>query len=201
MDLKRTFYTSLRANLGRMVVIFTEQGLGESKDIGESSLYDISAQNDTAYILYLDSPVKYTSESEDDNYELYFKKTSISGSGLENAKQYEGGGPKEITLSVSVANDPIILPGKQIINVAASDTMSDEPLNGADVDVTVDYDLVTEKHFSGKTDQFGRISFSWTIGKYNIDGTYTVEAQISADGYASTSDDTEFEVESESEDQ
>lgn len=161
----------------------------------------LSGQNDTAYVLYLDSPVKYTGESEDDNYELYFKKTSISGSHLENAKQYEGGGPKEITLAVSVETDPLLLPEKQVINVAASDTLSDEPLIGADVDVTVDYDLVTEKHFMGKTDELGRVSFSWTIGKYNIPGTYSVEAQISAEGYAATSDDTEFEVESESDDQ
>lgn len=172
-----------------------------SKDIGESSVYDISAQNDTAYILYLDSPVKYTSYSESDNYELFFVKTSISGTQLENAKQYEDGGPKEITLSVNVENDPVILPAKQVINVAASDTMSDEPLIGAEVDVTVDYDVVTQKHFTGKTDDLGRVSFSWTIGKYNIAGTYSVEAQISAEGYSSTSDDIEFEVESESDDE
>lgn len=172
-----------------------------SKDIGENSVYDISAQNDTAYILYLDSPTKYTSESESDNYELYFMKASISGTQLENAKQYEGGGPKEITLAVNVESDPVILPAKQVINVAASDTMSDEPLAGAEVDVTVDYDVVTQKHFTGMTDDLGRVSFSWTIGKYNIPGTYSVETQISAEGYASTSDDIEFEVESESDDE
>ena len=84
---------------------------------------------------------------------------------------------------------------------AASDTMSDEPLIGAEVDVTVDYDVVTQKHFTGKTDDLGQVSFSWTIGKYNIPGTYSVETQISAEGYSSTSDDIEFEVESESDDE
>lgn len=100
----------------------------------------------------------------------------IYGTQHENAKLYEGGGPMEITLSVNVENDPVILPAKQVINVAASDTMSDEPLIGAEMDVTVDYDVVTQKHFTGETDDLGRVSFSWTIGKYNIPGTYSVEA-------------------------
>ena len=88
-----------------------------TKDIGDSSLYDIKANNEIAYVLYLDSPIKYTSESDEDNNELYFKKTSISDSELENAKQFVGGGPKEITVSVSVENDPVILGEKQTINV------------------------------------------------------------------------------------
>jgi hypothetical protein len=172
-----------------------------SKDIGDSSVYDVKAGNQSAYILYMDSPVKYTSESDEDNYELYFKKTSVSAGELENAKQLPGGNPKEITVSISAGSDPLLLGEKQVINVAVSDAMTDEPLNGADVDVTVDYDGVTEKHFSGKTDDVGRVTFTWTIGKYNIPGTYSAEAQVSAEGYASTSDDIEFEVESESEDQ
>jgi hypothetical protein len=172
-----------------------------SKDIGDSSFYDIKANNEIAYILFMDSPIKYTSESDEDNYELYFQKTSISGSELENAKQFVGGGPKEITVSVNVENDPLILGRKQIINVAASDAFSDESLKAADVDVTVENELEIKKHFSGKTDEFGKVSFSWTIGKFNIPGTYSVEAQVSAEGYGSASDDTEFEVEIESDDQ
>jgi hypothetical protein len=169
-----------------------------SKDIGDSSFYDIKANNEIAYVLYTDNPIKYTSESDEDNYELYFKKTSVSGTELENAKQFAGGGPKEITVSVNVENDPLILGGKQIINIAASDAMSDEPLKAADVDVTVENELEIKKHFSGKTDEFGKVSFSWTIGKFNIPGTYSVEAQVSAEGYRSASDDTEFEAEIES---
>jgi hypothetical protein len=95
-----------------------------SKDIGDSSLYDIKANNGIAYVLYLDSPIKYTGESDEDNNELYFKKTSISGSELENAKQFVGGGPKEIAVSVNVENDPLILGGKQIINIAAPAILS-----------------------------------------------------------------------------
>jgi len=172
-----------------------------SRDIGDSSLYDVKAGNQSAFILYMDSPVKYTSESEEDNYELFFKKTSVSSQDLENAKLLPGGNPKEITVSISALNDPLMLGEKQVLNVAVSDAMTDEPLKGADVDVTVDYNEITEKHFSGKTDEIGKVSFTWTIGKYNIPGTYSAEALVSAEGYASTSDDIEFEVESESEDQ
>ncbi|HEY7227445.1 MAG TPA: hypothetical protein VH481_04905 [Nitrososphaeraceae archaeon] len=74
-------------------------------------------------------------------------------------------------------------------------------MNSAKVDVTVDYGLATKKHFTGTTDECGRASFSWTIGKYNVPGTYSVDAQVSSESYGSASEDTEFEVESESEDQ
>ena len=41
--------------------------------------------------------------------------------------------------------------------------MSDEPLKAANVDVTVENELEIKKHFSGRTDDFGKVSFSWTI--------------------------------------
>ncbi len=42
---------------------------------------------------------------------------------------------------------PHYLGGKQIIDVAGYDTLSDDPLNGANVDVTIDYGFATKKHF------------------------------------------------------
>jgi hypothetical protein len=149
----------------------------------------------------MDSPIKFNSESDDNSYELYFKKTSIAANDLEDAKQSQGTNyPKEITVSLSVENDPALLGGKQIIDVAGYDTLSDDPLNGANVDVTIDYGFATKKHFTGTLDDSGKTSFAWTIGKFNIPGTYSVEAEVSAEGYGSTVEDTEFEVESESED-
>lgn len=173
-----------------------------AKDVGDQSYYDLKGDSQNVFVLFMDSLIKYDSESDEDSFELYFKKTSLDGSGLENAKESEGTNyPKEITVSLNAENNPVILGGKQTINVAAYDTLTDDPLIGAKVDVTVDYGFASKKHFTGTLDDLGKTSFSWTIGKFNIPGTYSVEAEVSAEGYGSTIEDTEFEVEIESEDE
>ena len=101
---------------------------------------------------------------------------------------------KTLSLSISVAKDPIIRGNIQTITVKVSDANSKERIQGANVNVEVKYPTGTTKQFSGSTDSLGSVSFSWRISGDAVTGKFTVTAQASKDGYRSAHGTTSFNV-------
>ncbi len=104
-------------------------------------------------------------------------------------------GLKKLTISIAVAEDPIVRGNVQTITIMVSDQVSKQKVAGALVDVTVTYASgQTTKAFSDNTDNLGQVSFSWRIGGNSAPGTFTVAVDASTSGYEEASTMTSFEV-------
>jgi hypothetical protein len=96
---------------------------------------------------------------------------------------------------IDVDNDPIVRGNKQSFTVKASDRDTGNPVEGAQVDASVDYAGPHMEEFESQaTDDSGDATFSWTIGGNSNPGIFTVIADVSKDGYRSSSETSSFEV-------
>ena len=167
-----------------------------AKDIGKHAEFEIVTKDQIVNLLYTDQKAKYTSEDSDDEiYQLFFKKISVIDGNLEDAKITKSSNLQEMIVSLAVEKDVLKLGDEQKININVIDAALDEPIEGAQIDIGVDYGYAIKKHFTGITDAEGNVSFSWNIGKDNLPGTYSVEADIFADGYEPGYEYYDFEVE------
>jgi hypothetical protein len=110
----------------------------------------------------------------------------------------DGGGGNgkllDLTISITIAKNPITPGNIQTITVTVSDAESNEKIRGAKVNGKVQYVTDHTETFSCITDASGKCSHSWRISGNAKTGTFTVSVQASASGYNPASKTTTFEV-------
>jgi hypothetical protein len=119
---------------------------------------------------------------------------------IEVSPPEDGGGGNgqlhDLTISITIAKDPIVRGNIQTITATVSDAESNEKIEGAIVKASVKYasGKHTEELGSKTTDTSGQASFSWRIGPKSDPGTFTASVQASAPSYKAASKTTTFEV-------
>jgi hypothetical protein len=110
----------------------------------------------------------------------------------------DGGGGNgrlhDLTISITIAKNPITRGSIQTITVTVSDAESNEKIQGAQVNGKVQYVTAHTETFSCITDSSGKCSHSWQISGNAKPGTFTISVQASAAGYKPASKTTTFEV-------
>jgi len=103
---------------------------------------------------------------------------------------------RDLAISITIAENPIIRGNVQTITVTVSDAESNDPIKGAIVKASVKYasGKHTEQLGSKTTDSSGQTSFSWKLSGNATPGKFTVSVQVSASGYKSASETTSFDV-------
>jgi hypothetical protein len=100
----------------------------------------------------------------------------------------------DLTISITIAKNPITPGNVQTITVTVSDAESNEKIRGAKVNGKVQYVTDHTETFSCITDARGKCWHSWRISGNAKTGTFTVSVQASASGYNPVSKTTTFEV-------
>ena len=110
----------------------------------------------------------------------------------------DGGGGNgqlhDLTISITIAKNPITRGSIQTITATVSDAESNEKIQGAQVNGKVKYVTAHTKTFSCITDSSGKCSHSWEISGNAKPGTFTVSVEASAAGYKPASKTTTFGV-------
>jgi hypothetical protein len=101
---------------------------------------------------------------------------------------------RDLTISITIAKDPITRGNVQTITVTVSDSKSNEKIEGAKVNGKVQYVTGHIETFSCITDARGKCSHSWRISGNATPGTFHVLVEVSASGYKSASKTTSFQV-------
>jgi hypothetical protein len=101
---------------------------------------------------------------------------------------------RDLTISITIAKDPITRGNVQTITVTVSDSKSNEKIEGAKVNGKVQYVTGHTETFSCITDRGGICSHSWRISGNATPGTFHVLVEVSASGYKSASKTTSFQV-------
>jgi hypothetical protein len=101
---------------------------------------------------------------------------------------------RDLTISITIAKDPITRGNVQTITVTVSDSKSNEKIEGAKVNGKVQYVTGHIETFSCITDAGGKCSHSWRISGNARPGTFHVLVEVSASGYKSASKTTSFQV-------
>ncbi len=104
---------------------------------------------------------------------------------------------KTLSLSISIAKDPIVRGNKQTITVKVSDENSQQRIGSANVQGNVLYASGSTNNggkFSGSTDNNGAISHNWPISGNAIPGKFTANVHASKDGYKSAFGTKSFTV-------
>jgi hypothetical protein len=101
---------------------------------------------------------------------------------------------RDLTISITIAKDPITRGNVQTITVTVSDSKSNEKIEGAKVNGKVQYVTGHIETFSCITDAGGKCSHSWRISGNATPGTFHVLVEVSASGYKSASKTTSFQV-------
>lgn len=127
---------------------------------------------------------------------------------IEEKQESSGGSPNEnlppstpteqtgsLSVKVDFAHDPIVRGNTQTITVIVTDANTGERVGEAGVDGMVTYASgSTTKPFSGITEQDGEVAYTWKIGGNSSPGTFSVDIEVSADGYEDANMSTSFEV-------
>jgi hypothetical protein len=109
----------------------------------------------------------------------------------------DGGGNgqlHDLTISITIAKNPITRGSIQTITATVSDAESNEKIQGAQVNGKVKYVTAHTETFSCITDSSGKCSHSWVISGNAKPGTFTVSVEASAAGYKPASKTTTFGV-------
>ena len=110
----------------------------------------------------------------------------------------DGGGGngklRDLLISITIAENPIIRGNVQTITVTVSDAESNEKIQGAKVNGKVQYVTTHTETFSCITDASGKCSHSWQISGNAKPGTFTISVEVSASGYKPASKTTTFGV-------
>jgi hypothetical protein len=110
----------------------------------------------------------------------------------------DGGGGNgnlhDLTISITIAKNPITRGNVQTITVTVSDAESNEKIQGAKVNGKVQYVTAHTETLSCITDSSGKCSHSWQISGNTKPGTFTISVQASESGYKPASKTTTFEV-------
>lgn len=114
---------------------------------------------------------------------------------ISSSSSSSGASEDLIKMTMKLEGIDVVGPGnKQTISVFVTDDKG-LPVGDASVDAIVHYSYGTiQKNFEGKTDSFGKFSFSWNLEQFATVGTYTASADISKDGYSSISGVFYFKV-------
>ena len=103
---------------------------------------------------------------------------------------------KALLISMDIDKNPIALGENQTIQATVHDTITDEQIENAvvELNVTAD-DISTGNIIEEFSDQDGDISYTWELEEDSTEpGTYIATVQASADGYQSSSKTATFEV-------
>jgi hypothetical protein len=110
----------------------------------------------------------------------------------------DGGGGNgnlhDLTISITIAKNPITRGNVQTITVTVSDAESNEKIQGAKVNGKVQYVTAHTETLSCITDSSGKCSHSWQISGNTKPGTFTISVQASESGYKPASKTTTFGV-------
>jgi hypothetical protein len=120
--------------------------------------------------------------------------TIIDNNTMEGGNNNES---KSLSLSITVAKDPIVRGHKQSITVKVSDENSHHRISGASVQGNVRYasgSYDNGSKFSGLTDNNGVISHTWSISTNAIPGKFTAKVHVSDEGYRSATGTKSFMV-------
>jgi hypothetical protein len=96
-----------------------------------------------------------------------------------------------MNIQIEVSEDPISLGREQTITVTAFDTVTDEPIEYADIDGIVTYPSGETKEFD---DDDGIISLTWEIESDSEAGVFNIDITASAAGYEEITKSRTFEV-------
>jgi hypothetical protein len=98
-------------------------------------------------------------------------------------------------IEIDVSKNPIVRGNTQSFTIKVSDRNAGGPVQGAQVEASVKYaGPHTERFDSQITDNSGSLTFSWPIGGNSNPGIFTITADVSKDGYGSTTEKASFEV-------
>ena len=97
-----------------------------------------------------------------------------------------------MNIQIEVSEDPISLGREQTVTVTAFDTVTDEPIEYADIDGIVTYPSGETKEFDDDDD--GIISLTWEIDSDSEPGVFSIDITASAAGYEEITKSRTFEV-------